>query len=45
MSPEQAWAPWIAELDIYRQDCAHVDIISPEYFKEIGPLINTQINN
>lgn len=45
MSPEQARAPWIAELDIYRQDCAHVDIISPEYFKEIGPLINTQINN
>jgi enterobactin synthetase component F len=45
MTPEQAWAPWIAELDIYRQDCAHVDIISPEYFKEIGPLINTQINN
>ncbi len=28
MSPEQARAPWIAELDIYRQDCAHVDIIS-----------------
>ena len=45
MSPERAWSPWIAELDIYRQDCAHVDIISPEYFKEIGPLINTQINN
>ncbi len=29
MSPERAWSPWIAELDIYRQDCAHVDIISP----------------
>lgn len=28
MSPERAWSPWIAELDIYRQDCAHVDIIS-----------------
>ncbi|WP_434475630.1 hypothetical protein, partial [Escherichia coli] len=22
MSPERAWSPWIAELDIYRQDCA-----------------------
>lgn len=28
MSPERARSPWIAELDIYRQDCAHVDIIS-----------------
>ncbi len=34
MSPEQAWAPWIAELDIYRQDCAHVDIISPVAFRK-----------
>lgn len=45
VSPERAWSPWIADLDIYRHDCAHVDIISPEYFKEIGPLINTLINN
>lgn len=34
MSPEQARAPWIAELDIYRQDCAHVDIISRSILKK-----------
>ncbi|WP_203423553.1 thioesterase domain-containing protein, partial [Escherichia coli] len=45
MSPERAWSPWIAGLDIYRIDCAHVDIISPGYFKHIGPLIRTSINN
>lgn len=33
MSPERARSPWIAELDIYRQDCAHVDIISPGRLK------------
>ena len=38
MTPEQAWAPWIAELDIYRQDCAHVDIISPVAFEKLGRL-------
>lgn len=44
MSPEQAWAPWIAELDIYRQDCAHVDIISPVAFEKIGPIIRATLN-
>ncbi len=38
MSPERAWSPWIAELDIYRQDCAHVDIISPGAFEKLGRL-------
>ncbi|MGK3575460.1 hypothetical protein ACSLOV_25305, partial [Escherichia coli] len=41
---EQAWAPWIAELDIYRQDCAHVDIISPVAFEKIGPIIRATLN-
>lgn len=39
VSPERSWAPWIAGLDIYRQDCAHVDIISPSAFENIGPII------
>ncbi|HGV7085928.1 TPA: thioesterase domain-containing protein, partial [Escherichia coli] len=44
MSPERAWSPWIAELDIYRQDCAHVDIISPGAFEKIGPIIRATLN-
>lgn len=44
MSPERAWSPWIAELDIYRQDCAHVDIISSEAFEKIGPIIRATLN-
>ncbi len=46
MSPERAWSPWIAELDIYRQDCAHVDIISPGAFVKIGRIIRNakQVN-
>ncbi len=44
MTPEQAQAPWIAGLDIYRQDCAHVDIISPVAFEKIGPIIRATLN-
>ncbi|ETD63772.1 thioesterase domain-containing protein, partial [Escherichia coli] len=44
VSPERAWSPWIADLDIYRQDCAHVDIISPMTFEKIGPIIHTILN-
>ncbi len=44
MSPERARSPWIAELDIYRQDCAHVDIISPRAFEKIGPIIRATLN-
>ena len=43
VSPEHSWSPWIASLDIYRQDCAHVDIISPSAFEKIGPIINRLI--
>lgn len=39
MDPARAWGPWIADLDIYRQDCAHVDIISPRAFLDIGPTL------
>ncbi|WP_374939818.1 hypothetical protein, partial [Escherichia coli] len=35
---------WIAELDIYSQDCAHVDIISSEAFEKIGPIIRATLN-
>ncbi|MGU3413360.1 enterobactin non-ribosomal peptide synthetase EntF [Enterobacteriaceae bacterium C34A] len=37
--PHRAWAPWVGELDVYRQDCAHVDIISPQAFEAIGPVL------
>ncbi len=39
MDPHQAWAPWLGELEVYRQDCAHVDIISPQAFEQIGPVL------
>lgn len=39
MDPQQTWAPWIGELDVFRLDCAHVDIISPHAFEEIGPVL------
>ncbi|HEY2452707.1 MAG TPA: enterobactin non-ribosomal peptide synthetase EntF [Scandinavium sp.] len=37
--PHRAWAPWVKELDVYRHDCAHVDIISPQAFEAIGPVL------
>ncbi len=39
MDPLAAWAPWVGELEIYHQDCAHVDIISPQAFETIGPMM------
>ncbi|MDK9603378.1 enterobactin non-ribosomal peptide synthetase EntF [Lelliottia wanjuensis] len=39
MDPHQAWAPWVGELEVYSQDCAHVDIISPQAFENIGPVL------
>ncbi len=39
MDPLAAWAPWVGELEIYHQDCAHVDIISPPAFETIGPVL------
>ncbi len=39
MGPHQAWTPWVGELEVYRQDCAHVDIISPQAFETIGPVL------
>ena len=39
MDPQQTWAPWIGELEVFRLDCAHVDIISPNAFVEIGPVL------
>ncbi|EPL1952252.1 TPA: enterobactin non-ribosomal peptide synthetase EntF [Citrobacter freundii] len=44
VSPERSWSSWISSLDVYRYDCAHVDIISPTAFEAIGPVINTLIN-
>ncbi|MFO3903198.1 enterobactin non-ribosomal peptide synthetase EntF [Enterobacter hormaechei] len=39
MDPHQAWAPWVGELEVFSQDCAHVDIISPQAFETIGPVL------
>lgn len=33
----RAWAPYVAELEVWPLDCAHVDIISPRMFEQIGP--------
>lgn len=34
-----AWAPYVGELDVWPMDCAHVEIISPQMFEQIGPLL------
>lgn len=39
LDPQAAWAPWVDELEVYSQDCAHVDIISPQAFEKIGPVL------
>lgn len=39
MDPHTAWASWVGELEVYSQDCAHVDIISPQAFEKIGPVL------
>ncbi|ABP59800.1 enterobactin non-ribosomal peptide synthetase EntF [Enterobacter sp. 638] len=39
MEPQQAWETWVNELVVYHQDCAHVDIISPQAFEQIGPVL------
>lgn len=33
----RAWSPYVAELEIWPLDCAHVEIISPRMFEQIGP--------
>ncbi|HCB1740856.1 enterobactin non-ribosomal peptide synthetase EntF [Citrobacter sp. RHBSTW-00696] len=45
VSPERSWSPWISSLDVYRQDCAHVDIITPEAFEKIGPVMRDLLQN
>ncbi|MFP5594116.1 enterobactin non-ribosomal peptide synthetase EntF [Kluyvera sp. 142486] len=37
--PQAAWGPWVGELEVYSQDCAHVDIITPAAFEAIGPVM------
>ncbi|MDC9604089.1 amino acid adenylation domain-containing protein [Xenorhabdus griffiniae] len=37
---EETWAPWIRHLRVYRQDCEHADILSPDSLKQWGPLLN-----
>lgn len=44
MDPQQVWSPWVDELEVYRLDCAHVDIISPKTFVSIGPILSKLLN-
>lgn len=44
MDPRQVWSPWVNELEVYRQECAHVDIISPAVFASIGPIVAGLLN-
>ena len=39
MDPQRVWRPWVGELEVFSQDCAHVDIISPQAFEAIGPVL------
>ncbi|UTA73891.1 enterobactin non-ribosomal peptide synthetase EntF [Klebsiella variicola] len=39
MDPQVVWGPWVAELEMFSQNCAHVDIISPQAFEAIGPVV------
>ncbi len=44
MDPQRVWSPWVNELEVYPQDCAHVDIISPAVFATIGPILAGLLN-
>ncbi|HBX2691755.1 TPA: enterobactin non-ribosomal peptide synthetase EntF [Klebsiella pneumoniae] len=39
MDPQVVWVPWVGELEVFSQNCAHVDIISPQAFEAIGPVV------
>lgn len=39
MDPQVVWGPWVAELEVFSQNFAHVDIISPQAFEAIGPVV------
>ncbi|MGL0767304.1 enterobactin non-ribosomal peptide synthetase EntF [Klebsiella pneumoniae] len=39
MDPQVVWGPCVGELEVFSQNCAHVDIISPQAFEAIGPVV------
>lgn len=39
MDPQVVWGRWVGELEVFSQNCAHVDIISPQAFEAIGPVV------
>ncbi len=39
MDPQVVWGPWVGELEVFSQNGAHVDIISPQAFEAIGPVV------
>ncbi|HGF5708009.1 TPA: enterobactin non-ribosomal peptide synthetase EntF [Klebsiella pneumoniae] len=39
MDPQVVWGPWVGELEVFSQNYAHVDIISPQAFEAIGPVV------
>lgn len=44
MDVQQVWKPWVASLRTLNIACAHVDILAPEAFKQVGPLLNERLN-
>lgn len=40
MDPQQTWAPYVGELDVFPQDCEHADILSSSTLVTLGPLLN-----
>lgn len=43
LNPLDAWAPWTRALEVHYVDCAHVEIISPQAFEVIGPLLRERL--
>lgn len=40
MNVQQTWSTYVDSLQVHELDCAHVDIVSPDSFKILGPLLN-----
>ncbi|MCS6067169.1 hypothetical protein LNO81_07035 [Klebsiella variicola subsp. variicola] len=39
MDPQVVWGPWVAELRCSARTAPTVDIISPQAFEAIGPVV------
>lgn len=43
MNVQTTWQPYIRELTEFRLPCAHVSIISPDVFQQLGPLLRAAL--